>query len=165
MPRYRWGREVKALSDAAVIQTILAVSKNKNINQDFTVVAEIFNDAYRQIIKTSFPNYVVTVNTSDILAKLLVQTSRSVGLSTVYSEILSFDGCEMYFYQDNWRNMTFGELAYYFPDGVPMGVRKENGQLLLNPELTYAMQEDDEILIVADDDSTITLEDKTCNQS
>lgn len=151
------GEEEKALSDASVIQTILAVSKNRIDKEDFAVVAEIFNDAYRKVIDSSFSDFVVTVNTSDILAKLLVQTSRSVGLSTVYSEILSFDGCEMYFHEDNWRGMKFGELVYYFPDGVPMGVLKNDGSIMLNPDAEYRMRHSDQVLIVADDDSTIEL--------
>lgn len=150
----------KIKSDAAVIQTILAAS-GKTHNDDVNIVAEIFNESYRDIIENSFSSRVVIVNTSDILAKLLVQTSRSVGLSVVYSEILSFDGCEMYFHgEDDWRNLSFGELAFYFPDGVPMGVRKEDGELMLNADVDYVMQEGDEIIIVADDDSTIDFQSK-----
>ena len=159
------GAEEKNSSDAAVIQTILAISKNSHFDNDFAVVAEIFNEAYRQIINESFNDFVVTVNTSDILAKLLVQTSRSVGLSTVYSEILSFDGCEMYFHNDDWQARKFHELVYFFPDGVPMGVRQENGTLILNPGTDYQMKDSDEILIVADDDSTIELLEKPVAKS
>ncbi len=145
----------KTKSDASVIQTILAAS-GKVHNDEVNIVAEIFNEAYRDIIEDSFSSRVVIVNTSDILAKLLVQTSRSVGLSVVYSEILSFDGCEMYFHEeDDWRNTKFGDLAFYFPDGVPMGVRTAEGDLMLNADVDYVMQEGDEIVMVADDDSTI----------
>ncbi len=147
--------DAKAISDAMVIQTILAVSRQAKADEDFVIVAEVFNDAYRDIVEKAFSDNIVTVNTSEILAKLLVQTSRSVGLSVVYNEILSFDGCEMYFYADNWRGIKFGEMAYHFPDGVPMGVRKADGSLLLNPSVDYQMLDSDEILIVADDDSTI----------
>jgi hypothetical protein len=143
------------MSDAMVIQTILAVSQKTKNNENFVIVAEIFNDAYRHIVETTFSDNVVTVNTGEILAKLLVQTSRSVGLSVVYNEILSFDGCEMYFYSDEWGEITFGEMAYRFPDGVPMGIRQSDGSLMLNPSIDYKLLADDEILIVADDDSSI----------
>jgi hypothetical protein len=98
---------------------------------------------------------VVTLDSKNMLAKLLVQTSRSVGLSIVYGEILSFDGCEMYFYEADWSGAEFGTLAYHFPDGVPIGVRHSNEELLINPPVDYQMRDDDEILIVAEDDSTI----------
>lgn len=146
--------ERKMISDAKAIQTVLAVT-GKNSDEDFSVIVEIYNPTYREIVTSAFPDNVITINTSDILAKLLVQTSRSVGLSVVYSEILSFDGCEMYFHGDDWDGIIFGSLAYHFPDGVPMGVRKADGKLIMRPPLNYVMEDEDEILILADDDSTI----------
>ena len=91
---------------------------------------------------------------------MLVQTSRSIGLSVVYNEILSFDGCEMYFYDTEWGNCTFGETGYRFPDGVPIGIRSGNGSITMNPDPDRVLEPTDEILIVADDDSTIELFDE-----
>jgi hypothetical protein len=145
----------KASSDAMVIQTILAATGKTADEEELSIVAEIYDPMHREIVETSFGEHVVTVNTSDILAKLLVQTSRSVGLSVVYNEILSFDGCEMYFYGADWGGLPFAELAYRFPDGVPMGIRSADGEIALNPPGKRIMQPDDEILIVAEDDSTI----------
>lgn len=145
----------KAASDAMVIQTILAATGKAPRDEDFSIVAEIYDPMHREIVEASFEDHVVTVNTSDILAKLLVQTSRSVGLSVVYNEILSFDGCEMYFYDADWGGLPFEDLAYRFPDGVPMGIRSADGEIALNPPGERRMAPDDEILIVAEDDSTI----------
>jgi hypothetical protein len=154
------GAQLKSSSDAKAIQTVLATMGNEIEDDDFSVIVEIFNPTHREIVRSSFPEHVVTVNTSDILAKLLVQTSRSVGLSVVYSEILSFDGCEMYFYEAEWGDVTFGEIAYRFPDGVPMGIRNAGGEITINPDISREMSPGDEILIVADDDSTIELQDE-----
>ena len=149
--------ELKASSDAKAIQTVLATMGSEIESEDFNVVVEIFNPTHREIVRSSFPDHVITVNTSDILAKLLVQTSRSVGLSVVYNEILSFDGCEMYFYDAEWGNAEFGEIAYRFPDGVPIGIRNADGEIFINPESGRHLEPTDEILIIADDDSTIEL--------
>jgi hypothetical protein len=149
----------KTSSDAKAIQTVLATMGNEIENDDFSVVVEIFNPTHREIVRSSFSDHVITVNTSDILAKLLVQTSRSVGLSLVYNEILSFDGCELYFYDAEWGDLTFGELGYRFPDGVPIGIRNADGLITINPESNRVLEPADEILIVADDDSTIELYD------
>ncbi|MGD9127125.1 MAG: hypothetical protein PVH19_07070 [Planctomycetia bacterium] len=145
-------REEKATSDAKVIQTVLACT---SLNRDVPVVAEIFNDDHRKILLSSFDDNIITVSTSEILAKLLVQTSRSVGLSVVYNEILSFDGCEMYLYEDEWGGVAFRDLPYRFPDGVPMGVYHGDGSFLMNPPIDYQLKDDDQILILAEDDSTI----------
>ena len=94
-------------------------------------------------------------NANEILAKIIVQTSRSVGLSVVYGEILSFDGCEMYFHEAEWDDISFGEAQYRFPDGVPMGIATAEGELLVNPPIDHRLKAGDEILILAEDDSTI----------
>ena len=148
----------KASSDSKAIQTVLATMGNAMENDDFSVVVEIFNPTHREIVRSSFPDHVITVNTSDILAKLLVQTSRSIGLSVVYNEILSFDGCEIYFYDTEWGNCTFGEIGYRFPDGVPIGIRSGDGSISMNPDPGRILEPTDEIVIVADDDSTIELQ-------
>jgi len=151
--------EGKASSDAKAIQTVLATMGHDVDEGDMSVVVEIFNPTHREIIRSSFPDHVITVNTSDILAKLLVQTSRSVGLSLVYNEMLSFDGCELYFYDAEWGGSTFGEIGYRFPYGVPMGIRNADGEIAMNPEPGRVLEPTDEILIIADDDSTIEMMD------
>lgn len=151
--------EEKAASDAKAIQTVLATMGRAATQEDFNVVVEIFNPTHRDIVRSSFPANVVTVNTSDVLAKLLVQTSRSVGLSVVYNEILSFDGCEMYFYGADWKGASFGGAAFYFPDGVPIGIRTADGEILMNPPSDRVLDTYDEVLIIADDDSTIDFQE------
>ncbi len=151
----------KALSDACVVKTLLALANARSDASDLDVVAELYDDTRRSIIQENCPFQISSVDASDVLAKIMVQTSRSVGLSVVYSEILSFDGCEMYFANDpKWADTTFADLAFHFPDGVPMGIRTSGGQLTLNPPLDTRMAADDEILIVADDDSTIEFRKK-----
>ncbi len=142
-------------SDATVIKTVLALVASRPDDLQLNIVAEIFAERNRLIVEDISPNEVTTVDTEEILAKILVQTSRSVGLSVVYNEIFSFDGCEMYFHEADWGESKFGELAYHFPDGIPMGIRHADGSLSMNPSADFPMKTDDSILILAEDDSTI----------
>ena len=153
--------EAKNISDACVVKTIMAVANARPEEDGLEVVAELYDVTRQEIIQESCPFQISSVNSSEVLAKIMVQTSRSVGLSVVYSEILSFDGCEMYFAEDpKWEGKMFGELAYHFPDGVPMGIRDPAGTLALNPPRDRVMTARDQILIVADDDSTIKYKPK-----
>lgn len=145
----------KSTSDAKIIQTIMALNTMTESGDNPNIVAEIFDPERRRVLASTFPQNVVTIDTSDVLARLLVQTSRSTGLSVVYNEILSFDGCEMYFFHDDWGGITFRDLGFRFPDGVPMGIRKDDGTLLLNPDVGYSLGADDDVLVLANDDSTI----------
>ncbi len=147
--------EAKAASDTRVIKTILGAMASKAEGQQLNIVAELFNERNRAIANEISPEEVLTVDAQEILAKILVQTSRSVGLSVVYGEVLSFDGCEMYFYDADWGDITYGQAQFHFPDGVPLGVRKEGGSLTINPPTDTKMEDGDDVLILAEDDSTI----------
>ena len=145
----------KVASDTAIIKTALALIASRPPERPLNIVAEVFYQSNREILHDISPDEISTIDTSEILAKILVQTSRSVGLSVVYSEILSFDGCEMYFHEADWRGIQFGELCYYFPDGIPMGIKRADGEILINPAIDTGMNDGDSILILAEDDSTI----------
>ena len=145
----------KALSDAQTIKTILALSSARPTENELNIVGELYNLDHHRIVQASSPHPITVVDSNDILAKLMVQTSRSVGLSVAYGEILSFDGCEMYFHNADWNKITFGESLYRFPDGVPMGIRSKDGELAINPSDGRVLEDGDDILILADDDSTI----------
>ncbi|MEQ8790397.1 MAG: hypothetical protein RIC55_29145 [Pirellulaceae bacterium] len=147
--------EEKITSDTIVTKTILALVATRPDDTPLNIVAELFDQRHRDIVEGISPEEITTINSDEILAKIMVQTSRSVGLSVVYSEILSFDGCEMYFHNAAWGGRTFGEIAFHFPDGVPMGVRHGDGRLSINPAIDTPMADDDEVLILAEDDSTI----------
>jgi hypothetical protein len=148
--------QVKLASDAMVIKTVLALESRMEDREDFSIVAEVFTDRNRQVVQDIAPNNVSVIDAEEILAKIMVQTSRTSGLAVVYSELLSFEGCEMYFHSDpRWKGMRFDRLQYHFPDGVPIGIRDTAGELLIRPGLNTVLGESDEILIVAEDDSTI----------
>ncbi len=146
----------KAASDIRTIKTILGVmaSRDDGEAEELNIVAELFFERSRQIAEDISPE-VTAIDGQEILAKLLVQTSRSLGLSVVYAEMLSFDGCELYFHRADWSEIAFGEIQYHFPDGVPIGLRHSDGEVVINPDADMVMKPDDDILILAEDDSTI----------
>ena len=145
----------KAASDARVIKAVLALDLKVGERDDFNIVAEIFGARNRRVVEGITPGRVVVVNTEEILAKIMVQTSRTSGLSVVYAELLSFIGSELYFHKAEWDGITFGAMQFHFPDGVPIGVRTADGTLTVRPDPDTVLDDDDEVLIIAQDDSTI----------
>jgi ion channel POLLUX/CASTOR len=164
-------------SDAMVIRTCLAVeqlkqAKNKEDKRPI-VVAELLQERSRKVLE-SRERKVYTFNGNDLLAKLIVQASRSEGLAKVWTELLSFKHAEMYIYDLNqgekdWgEGNTFGDLAYGFTEThakskgqvstpVPIGIyrEKESDTILINPGSTAKMKKGDQAIVVAMDDSTI----------
>ncbi|MBW1807931.1 MAG: hypothetical protein JRJ87_07015 [Deltaproteobacteria bacterium] len=147
--------EVKQVSDSRVIKTILALIACQEGENRINIVAELFLESSRQLVETFESNLITSIDSWDILGKILVQTSRTSGLAVVYNEILSYDGGELYFYEADWGGIGFYDCLFHFPDGVPLGVRKADGSLLMRPPKDEIMEEGDEVLILAEDDSTI----------
>jgi uncharacterized membrane protein YhaH (DUF805 family) len=144
-------------SDARVVKTLLAVQNQRPPGEPLHVVTEIHDPAIRSLVDQTAGAGVVALNARDTLSRILVQTSRSVGLSVVYDELLSFQGNEIYFFQADWQGLSFGELAFRFERAVPIGVYSGSGEMLLNPPRERVLDPADRLLVVADDDSTIAL--------
>ena len=83
----------------------------------------------------------------------------------VYNEMLSFNGCEVYFYEAEWNGVSFAELSFHFIDGITLGVYKEDDGVVLRPGDDYALQDKDQVIILAEDDSTVNFETTALTQS
>lgn len=149
--------EVKTLSDARVLKAILAVVAANEEEKLPSIVVELHSEQYRRLAENFVPGAVTTLNEADILARILVQTSRSVGLAVVYLNLVGFEGNEFYFYcpKTGWPNITFGELPFHFSNGVPLGIRQASGDLTVGSNKDYKLASDDEVIVLAEDDSTI----------
>ena len=148
--------EAKELADARVIKTIMAVVAARG-EEAPPVIAEIYIERYRLLAETIVQGKVTTMNEADILARMLVQTSRNKGLAMVYADLVGFEGNEFYFFKpdEGWNGVNFGELQFHFMESVPLGLKLPTGEILLNPPREYILKEEDEIVVLAEDDSTI----------
>jgi len=145
----------KLISDTQGVKTIMALIATQDGENDIPIITEIFTPEKREIVNFFEDDNIIAIDSWDIMGKLLVQTSLTSGLEMVYSEILSFDLSEVYFYEADWNGINFSELPYHFIDGIPLGINKADGTLILRPENDYTLDDDDEIVILANDDSTI----------
>jgi hypothetical protein len=150
----------KVESDVQSVKAIMAMISCQDGKNDLPIIAEIFSEEKRELISFFNDDNIIALDSWDIMGKLLVQTSLTSGLEMVYNEILSFDGCEVYFYQADWNGVTFGSLPYHFRDGVPLGVYNDVEGIRLRPEDNYQLIPDDQLVILAEDDSTIKFENQ-----
>ena len=149
----------KSLADARVLKSILAVlAATEDQENAPPLMVEIHSEQYRRLAEKLAKNRITTLKESDILGRILVQTSRSIGLARVYSLLVGFEGHEFYFYrpESGWNDLTFKELPFHFRASVPLGVIYGGQTLGINPPLDYVMQPEDEVILLAEDDSLIT---------
>lgn len=150
--------DAKLASDAHVIKVVLALFASVPDESGLTVVAEVFEPRNRDVVEGISPGRVVVVDAEEILAKLMVQMSRTSGLAVVYSELLSFEGCEMYYQPaEIVRGVTFGDVQFRLARGIPIGISRADGRVLKTPPIETVIEEGDELIVVAEDDSTIAL--------
>src|SRR6056297_1473527 len=108
---------------------------------------------------------ILSLNSWEILAKIFAQTSISNGLSSVYNTLLSFQDDEIYMYKAG-RNQSgpvaFGHMYRHFEDGIPIGYIDRNSGtysgnkmegIHLNPPLDTKIDPQDEVIIIASDNS------------
>ena len=144
-----------AQQDIAVLKTIMSALMH-TAGKDTPIVAEITDSDTREIADTLDRERVILVDADQMLAKIIVQSSRTEGLSTVYNELLSFRGAELYMTKHREAvGLVFGRVGLHFIDGVPLGLRTGDGEIVLNPPVGRVVEEGDEIIVLAEDDSSI----------
>jgi voltage-gated potassium channel Kch len=146
--------------DSYVIKTILALTNNPNRREEpYHIVTQIRNRKNIPVIRMVGANDLVfPLLTGDLIARVVAQTSRQSGLSVVYTELLNFGGDEIYFTQEpNLSGKTFGDALLAYEDSTVMGLRKMDGEILLNPPMDTRIEPGDYLFALSEDDDTIRL--------
>jgi hypothetical protein len=97
--------------DAHVIKTLLAITNNpKRRPEPYHIVAAIRDAKNMEAARLVGSTEAQLVEVGDTISRLVAQTCRQSGLSVVYTELLDFDGDEIYF-QDEPQlvGKTFGD--------------------------------------------------------
>jgi len=149
--------EIKSKADYRVLKSIMAVAAAVDGGPAVPVVARLHFQQNRKLAEGNLLGHIETIDEEQILAKILVQTSRTPGLTAVYSDLVGFLGNEVYFCSipDRYHGLNFGEFAFYFRQSVPLGLKSRAGAIELNPDPLRVIEEGDEAIVLAEDDSTI----------
>jgi hypothetical protein len=77
-------------------------------------------------------------------------------LSAVCQELLDFEGDEIYFQRvEELVGHTFGEALLSFEASSPIGIRRANGTVALNPPMDTVITDGDDIIAISADDDTV----------
>ena len=148
----------KEIADARVLKTIMAVITCCGEEDMPPIVAELHHPQ-KQALALKISENVSVIDVQSVLAKLMVQTSRISGLAQVYDQMVGFAGNEFYFYcpPGGWGGLNYNDLVFHFHTCCVLGVRYEDGRLELNPGSGTILRDKDELILLAEDDSTIKL--------
>jgi ion channel POLLUX/CASTOR len=148
---------LQTLADCRIVKAILAVMAANDEEHLPPIIVELHSEQYRKLAENLGQGKVTTLNESDILARILVQTSRNIGLATVYLNLVGFEGNEFYFYrpEKGWGSITFGQLPFHFYKCIPVGIKTKDGEITLGVDKEYQLLPEDQVIILSEDDSTI----------
>lgn len=149
--------DVKAQADYRVLKSILAILAVIKDSDKPHIVANLHFGRNRDLAEGIRPGVIVTIDDDTILAKILVQTSRISGLALIYADLVGFKGNEVYFapIPEHLTALTFGKLLFHFNQSVPLGLRNGLAQIRLNPPPETKLSPGEEVILLAEDDSTI----------
>jgi voltage-gated potassium channel Kch len=144
--------------DSIVIKTALAITNNPSRGEGrYHIVGEIQDARNMEAARLVGRDEADWVVARDFISRITVQACRQSGLSGVYTELLDFDGDEIYFTeQPTLVGKSYFETQLAFADSAVMGMVK--GETVhINPDAALPYESGDKLIVIAEDDSVIRL--------
>jgi voltage-gated potassium channel Kch len=143
--------------DSQVIKTILAITNNPQRRAEpYHIVAEIRDTRNLPAARVVGKDEATYIEVDNTIARLIAQTSRQNGLSSVYTELFDFGGDEIYFQTEPaLAGRTFGESLAAYPKCSLIGLRGADGVVRLLPPLDTTLAAGDALIVIAADDDMI----------
>jgi len=143
-------------ADTFVIKSVMSFTNGKNRRKDaYNIVAEIKEEDNLEAAEVVGNGEAVFVYTSDLIARITAQTCRQSGLSVIYSNLIQFEGDEIYFKeQEDLHGKTYKEILSKYDTSSIFGFFSQ-GKALINPPMDTVYQKGDQLIAISEDDDTI----------
>jgi len=143
--------------DSEVIKTVLAITNYPHRRKEpYHIVAELHEPRNLGIARVVGKQEVEWILIGDLVARIISQTCRQSGLSTIYNELLDFGGDEIYLTQPpELIGKSYGEALLCFEKNAVMGICRASGEVQLNPPMNTVLTKTDQLIVIAADDDQI----------
>ena len=160
---------VNAENDFMSVKAVLATTTilENSDNHNAYITALIHSEENAEAARIAGNGKAEVFYYQNSIARIMAHTSRQPGMSTVFTNLLSYEGDEIYVETiSGLAGKTFGELNLLFPRSTVIGIVRSN-KPLLNPPSTTQIIESDKIILIAEDDgiSIPTPENATVEKS
>ncbi len=143
--------------DSQVIKSVLALVNDPSRRPEpYMIAAEIREAQNTEVARIVGGKEMQLVLADDLISRIVVHTSRQSGLSAVYTELLDFDGCEIYtLAQPQLEGKPFGTAVMSYESSTLIGVCDIEGRIHLNPSPNRIIGAGERLVIIAEDDASI----------
>ncbi len=145
--------------DSRVIKTVLALIHDpRRRSAKYQIAAEIRDGKNADLAQVVGGPELQLVLADELIARIVVHSSRQSGLSAVYSELLDFDGSEIYtMEQKAIEGTSFGDALMAYDSSTLIGLTDSTGKVYLNPPMETTIQPGMKAILIAEDDSAIAV--------
>jgi len=146
----------------AIMKTLLAIINNPDRRvEPYHIVAAIGNPKILDSIKLISEDEIEVINKGEFITKIEAQTLLQSGLSLIITDLLDFEGDEIYFKkQPELTGKSYKEVILSYDTSAVIGFYTDEGKMLLNPDSETIFGENDQIIAVSNDDDTIVMSDQ-----
>ena len=146
----------KENADTFVIKSVMSFTNGKNRKKDsYNIVAEIIEKENLEAAEVAGNGEAVFVHSSDLIARIIANACRKSGLFIIYSNLIQFEGDEIYFQeQKELEGLAYKEIICRFDTSSVIGLFS-SGKALINPPMNTVYQKGDQIIAISEDDNTI----------
>lgn len=146
-------------ADSQTLKTVLAVTNNPDRRPEpYHLVAELRDRKNLEVLRMVGKDEVEILLADDLIARVMVQTCRQSGLSVVLTELMDFDGAEIYLKEEaSLVGKSFGEALFAFPECSVIGIQYADGNVKVNPPMDTRFGRGDRVIAIAEDDSTFVV--------
>ena len=137
--------------DAQVIKTLMAIINSPGRRPDpYHIVAELRDPRHVAVTRLISMEEVELVVAGDLIARIIAQTSRHAGLSSVYTELLSYEGSEIYLSErPELLGRTYGEALFAYAQATAIGIASPGRPPRLNPPAATTFAPGDRLIAIA----------------
>jgi hypothetical protein len=149
--------EERDRGDSRVLEAVMAVVAAAGSGRLPPVVAQLHSKRTRRLAQSLAPERVTVIDTNDILARILVNTSLNPGLAHTYSHLVGFKGHEIYIFRPDcgWLGHPYWKLQFHFINTILLGFRAPDGEITLNPPADFVPSDEHDGIVLAEDDASI----------
>ncbi|MFB9832378.1 CASTOR/POLLUX-related putative ion channel [Actinoallomurus acaciae] len=140
-------------ADTHVIKVLLSLGARRWAANRPPVVAAVTDSANLPAARLAGGPGAEVIDADDIAVRLIVQAHRQSGLSTVCTDLLDFAGNELYLRAEpSMIGTSYGKALDAYELGIPIGLRRGDGVVTVNPPMDTVIDAGDEVIVVAEDD-------------
>ena len=132
-----------------MIKTLAAIINSAEHRPErYHIVAAVRDPRAVPVAHMVAGDQVEIVLTTDLIARIMAQTCRQSGLSTVYTELLDFSGNEFYFHEEpGLVGKTFGDAVFAYEDSLVLGICPGGGVAQLSPAMDTRIAAGDRLIV------------------